>query len=76
VRDEFICRLQARSIDTQSCCSRSIPLLCSEVNIYIEVPKGVGAKDLAVTIGRTHLAVGIKGNPPYLDVRPVAHCSS
>lgn len=42
---------------------------CSEVNIYIRVPDGVGAKQLDVHIARQHLTVGIKGLPPYLDVR-------
>ncbi len=40
----------------------------SEVNIYIQVPQGVRAKQLDVGITSTHLAVGIRGNPPYLDV--------
>ena len=40
----------------------------TEVNIYISVPSGVRAKDLAVNIQSHHLSVGIKGNPPYLDV--------
>ncbi|GAB4813227.1 hypothetical protein N2152v2_000273 [Parachlorella kessleri] len=39
----------------------------SEVNIYIQVPQGVRAKQLDVGITSTHLAVGIRGNPPYLD---------
>lgn len=44
----------------------------TEVNIYVPVPAGVRAKDLAIDIQSTHLKIGIKGNPPYLDVRPVA----
>ena len=40
----------------------------TEVNIYITVPAGVRAKDLTVDIQSQHLTVGIKGNPPYLDV--------
>lgn len=48
-------------------CPASAP--CSEVNIYIRVPEGVGAKQLDVRITRQHLSVGIKGLPPYLDVR-------
>ncbi|PRW61363.1 domain-containing 2 [Chlorella sorokiniana] len=39
----------------------------SEVNLYIRVPEGVGAKQLDVRITRQHLSVGIKGLPPYLD---------
>ncbi|GHP08077.1 hypothetical protein PPROV_000681900 [Pycnococcus provasolii] len=38
-----------------------------EINVYITSPPGVTAKALAVTIGVSRLAVGIKGNPPYLD---------
>lgn len=41
----------------------------SEVNIYVEVPAGVRAKQLSIDIQRTHIKIGIKGNPPYLDVR-------
>ena len=40
----------------------------TEVNIYITVPTGVRAKNLVVNIQTQHLSVGIKGNPPYLDV--------
>lgn len=40
----------------------------TEVNIYIPIPAGVKAKDLAIDIQSSHLKVGIKGNPPYLDV--------
>lgn len=43
----------------------------TEVNLYVPVPAGVRAKDLAIDIQSTHLKIGIKGNPPYLDVRPV-----
>ena len=42
---------------------------CSEVNIYIEVPQGVRGRDLTVLIKPKHLTLGIKGSPPYLDVR-------
>lgn len=41
----------------------------TEVNLYIQVPEGVRAKHLAVNITAQHLSVGIKGNPPYIDVR-------
>lgn len=41
---------------------------CSEVNIYIELPEGVRAKQLAISIKPQHLTVGIKELPPYLDV--------
>ena len=35
-------------------------------------PEGVTAKILDVTIGTSKLAIGIKGNPPFIDVRPAA----
>jgi hypothetical protein len=40
----------------------------SEVNLYVAVPPGVGAKQLEVQITVSHLHFGIKGTPPYLDV--------
>ncbi|KAL3146301.1 hypothetical protein ABBQ32_003000 [Trebouxia sp. C0010 RCD-2024] len=40
----------------------------TEVNIYVPVPAGARAKDLAINIQSTHLTIGIKGNPPYLDI--------
>ena len=40
----------------------------SEVSIYIQVPQGVRAKQLDVSIKPQHLRVGIKELPPYLDV--------
>jgi hypothetical protein len=40
----------------------------SEVNIYIDVPPGVRAKELFVEIKQSHIRIGIKPNPPYLDV--------
>lgn len=47
----------------------------TEVNIYVPIPAGVKAKDLAIEIQSTHLKIGIKGNPPYLDVRPLTFLS-
>ena len=41
----------------------------SEVNIYIELPRGVSAKQLYVEISTRHIKIGIKPQPPYLDVR-------
>jgi hypothetical protein len=41
---------------------------CSEVGIFIDVPQGVRAKQLEVSIQAGHLRVGIQGLPPYLDV--------
>lgn len=40
----------------------------SEVNIYVEVPPGVRAKQLFVDIKPNHLKLGISPNPPYIDV--------
>jgi hypothetical protein len=40
---------------------------CSEVGIFIDVPQGVRAKQLEVSIQAGHLRVGIQGLPPYLD---------
>ena len=43
-------------------------LVCSEVNIYIKTPEGVGGRALDIEIGTESLRVGLKGNPPYLEV--------
>lgn len=40
-----------------------------EVHCYITPPPGIKARQLDVTITARHLTVGIKGNPPFLDVR-------
>ena len=40
-----------------------------EVNVYVPLPPGLPSKQLAVAITSLHLTIGIKGNPPYLDVR-------
>lgn len=45
------------------------PNACSEVGIFIQVPQGVRAKELDISIQPCHLRIGIKGLPPYLDVR-------
>jgi hypothetical protein len=39
-----------------------------EVTIFVTPPKGIRGKDLFVDIGINHLRLGIKGNPPFLDV--------
>ncbi len=39
-----------------------------ELNLFVEGPPGVRAKQLAVDITSTHLSIGIAGNPPYLSV--------
>ncbi|KAL6885952.1 hypothetical protein ACP4OV_010213 [Aristida adscensionis] len=39
-----------------------------EVNMYIELPKGVPTKLFRCTIQAGHVDVGIRGNPPYLNV--------
>lgn len=38
-----------------------------DVRIFIKTPPGVRASHLAVSITSTHLTVGLKGNPPFLD---------
>jgi len=40
----------------------------SEVNVYFQVPAGVTAKLIYCEISRKHLRLGIKPNPPYLDL--------
>lgn len=45
-----------------------------ELHVYIDVPPGVRAKLLAVKIAARQLTIGLKGNPPFMDVsmRPCA----
>lgn len=38
-----------------------------DVSVFVPLPPGVRARDLAVAITASKLSVGIKGNPPYLD---------
>jgi len=38
-----------------------------EVNMYVPLPQGVRAKDIACSIKSNHLTLGIKGSPPYID---------
>ena len=40
----------------------------SDVNIYVQLPNGVSARQLYVDITSTHIKIGIQPNPPYLDV--------
>lgn len=40
-----------------------------EVNLYIETPPGVKADRVDCKITPRHIRLGIKGNPPFLDVR-------
>jgi hypothetical protein len=40
-----------------------------EVNMYIELPKNVPTKLINCVIKAGHVEVGIRGNPPYLNVR-------
>jgi hypothetical protein len=39
------------------------------VNIFIAVPEGVRARDLDCVVDTQNLRVGIKGNPPFINVR-------
>ncbi|RWW38582.1 hypothetical protein BHE74_00056178 [Ensete ventricosum] len=39
-----------------------------EVNIYIDLPANVPKKLFYCNIQSAHIEVGIKGNPPYLNV--------
>lgn len=45
----------------------------TDVDIFVPLPPGVKAKALYVDIQRAHLTVGIRPNPPYLDVRLFSH---
>ena len=40
-----------------------------EVHCYIEPPPGVTAKMIDCKITSNRLTLGIKGNPPFIDVR-------
>jgi hypothetical protein len=42
----------------------------AEVNMYVEVPPGVHARDMFCDIEARHVRFGLKGNPPFLDVSP------
>jgi hypothetical protein len=44
-----------------------------EVRVYIKPPPGVKASHIAAQITPTHLKLGIKGNPPFIDVRQLAY---
>ena len=40
-----------------------------EISVFIDVPPGVKAKMLDVRIDAKQLKVGLRGNPPFIDVR-------
>ncbi|CAN0527937.1 unnamed protein product, partial [Ectocarpus sp. 8 AP-2014] len=40
-----------------------------EVNLYIETPPGVKADRIECKITPRHICLGLKGNPPFIDVR-------
>ncbi|KIZ06512.1 NudC domain-containing protein 2 [Monoraphidium neglectum] len=40
----------------------------AEVNMYVEVPPGVRARDMFCEIAQRHIKFGLKGNPPFLDL--------
>jgi hypothetical protein len=40
----------------------------NDVTVFISVPQGVRGRDLNVCIERSRCRLGLKSNPPYLDV--------
>lgn len=46
-----------------------------EVNMYIKLPPNVHPKQFYCKIQSKHVEIGIKGNPPYLNVSLIAHVS-
>ncbi len=40
-----------------------------EVNVFIAPPPGVTAAAFDIKIDVNHIRIGIKGNPPFMDVR-------
>ena len=40
-----------------------------EVNLYIEAPPGLRAESIDCKITPKHIRLGVKGNPPFIDVR-------
>mmetsp|Transcript_66489 Transcript_66489/g.182355 ORF Transcript_66489/g.182355 Transcript_66489/m.182355 type:complete len:114 (-) Transcript_66489:441-782(-) len=38
-----------------------------DVHMYVQPPPGVTAKMMDCKIGASHLKLGIKGNPPFID---------
>ncbi|KAG1362182.1 hypothetical protein COCNU_10G004010 [Cocos nucifera] len=46
-----------------------------EVNVYLDLPSNVPKKLFYCKIQSKHIEVGIRGNPPYLNVRPRPHPS-
>lgn len=42
------------------------------MNIYVTAPKGVAAAQLRVDISHKELTIGIRGNPPYVNVSDVS----
>lgn len=40
----------------------------TEINMYVQVPPGLRAKDLYCDIQKSHLKLGMHPNPPYMDV--------
>ncbi len=44
------------------------PCCCLQVSVSVPVPPGTKAKALDVVVGKTRLKVGLKGQPPIIDV--------
>ena len=45
-----------------------------EVNLYIETPPGLRAESIDCKITPKHIRLGVKGNPPFIDVRCWLDC--
>ena len=46
-----------------------------EVHVFIQPPPGVTAKMIDCKITASRLTLGIKGNPPFIDVRRAVACT-
>ena len=57
---------------------RAVPYTWSQtlkdVTVLLPVPKGTKGKDVVVTITKTHLTVGLRGQAPAIDVSTALVC--
>lgn len=44
-----------------------------DVNVYVQTPPGLKASMMRVDIQSKKLSIGVKGEKPYLDVRPLCN---